>query len=65
MPYKSRPTVPEAVRAFLIVCAGTSDIYERLDRFIAKLSQDPSWTISEVNEVHSQILERLTGRASA
>jgi hypothetical protein len=57
---KLRPTVDEAVRAFLIVCGGTSDIYDRLDRFIAKLSTDPRWEVSEVKEVHRLILERLS-----
>ena len=59
MPDKLRPTVAEAVRAFLIVCGDDPDIYERLDRFIAKLSQDSRWSVSEAKEVHSQIMGRL------
>ena len=60
MPDKIRPTVPEAVSAFLIVCAHAPDIYERLDRFIAKLKADSRWSDEEVEDVHRQIIERLT-----
>jgi hypothetical protein len=47
---KIRPAVPEASEPFSS-CADAPDIYERLDRFISKLSQDPRWDVSKVNEV--------------
>ena len=60
MPDKVRPTVPEAVRAFIIVCGGASDVWERLERFIQKLGADSRWAAGELEEARSQIIERLT-----
>lgn len=59
MPDKIRLSVPNVVRALLIVCGGAPDIHARVDRFIVKLSQDSRWEVSEVKEVHRLILERL------
>ena len=56
---KVRPTVAEAVYAFLVVCSDSPDGYQRLDSFIAKLSNDPRWTADEVDEVHLLIVEQL------
>ena len=60
MQEKVRPTVHEAVRAFLIVCGDCPDIDGQLGRFIAKLQSDRQWTTNEVYDVYRLITDQLS-----